>query len=466
MGMNENHQQLIQLGNRILNASRNELYLSMRFLDIPLSALGYEMNLSSMYVGTDGVKILFNPRYLIQRYSSDRILVNRLYLHMLLHCILRHPFHLGNREERLWHLACDIAVESIIDSLPSPAIHLTVSDRREDTYLSLRQELTVLSAEGIYRVIEKKSWTEQEFGKLQLEFWVDDHVFWEKKKEEEEEQEQQEQDKKQDQEEEQEQEEQDSSQRQQALEAHWQEISEKVETNLETFSREFGEEAGEMMQVLKVENREKYDYRSFLQKFTTLKEDMRMDEDSFDYVFYTYGLSLYGNMPLLEALEYKESKKVEELVIAIDTSESCDGAVVEGFLSETFAILKNSQSFFHTFNVRILQSDMKIQSDTKITTLEELEDFMAHFTLKGSGGTDFRPVFAYVNQLIEEKAFQSLKGLLYFTDGYGTFPKQRPAYDTAFIFLQEEYHEVSVPPWAMKVVLGPEDLILKQDDIR
>ena len=60
--MNETHEQLIKIGTGILGASRSELYLSMRFLDIALSALGYEMNLSTLHVGTDGVKILYNPR--------------------------------------------------------------------------------------------------------------------------------------------------------------------------------------------------------------------------------------------------------------------------------------------------------------------------------------------------------------------------------------------------------------------
>lgn len=59
--MNETHQQLIQIGSRILSASRNELYLSMRFLDVALSSLRYEMNLSSLYVGTDGEKYCSTP---------------------------------------------------------------------------------------------------------------------------------------------------------------------------------------------------------------------------------------------------------------------------------------------------------------------------------------------------------------------------------------------------------------------
>ncbi len=452
--MNENHERLIQIGNAILNASRNELYLSLRFLDIALSGLNYQMNLSSLYVGTDGEKVLFNPRYLVERYQSDPVLVNRLYLHMLLHCIFRHPFHTGEREEALWGLACDIAVESIVDSLPLKATHLVVSDRRNEMYDELKKDLKVLSAEGIYRVLSEKKFTEKEFGKLQLEFWVDDHVFWERKKEDEENNDNQSDDNSQNQD----QSEQESREKQKQLEEKWQQIGEKMETNLETFSKEMGENAGDLLQLLKIENREKYDYRRFLEKFVTLKEDIQVDDDSYDYIFYTYGLSLYGNLPLIESLEYKEVKKIEELVIAIDTSESCEGETVRRFLEETYAVLSSSESFFHKINIHLIQCDAKIQQDTVVTSKEELEQYMESFRLMGSGGTDFRPVFEYVDKLILEKAFHNLKGLIYFTDGYGTFPRRRPSYDTAFIFFHEEYLDLNVPPWAMKVVLGPEDL--------
>ena len=455
--MNETHRKLIQLGTDILNASRNELYLSMRFLDLALSGLRYEMNLSSLYVGTDGEKLLFNPRYLVQRYLNDRILVNRAYLHMVLHCLFRHPFHLNERDEQLWHLACDIAVESVIDALPAKTVRLVVSDKRNETYDMLRRELKVLSAEGIYRVLQAKKLSLQEFGKLQLEFWVDDHMFWAHQKEDRQDNPQENQNDSQSDNQNEQQEEQSEKQQ---LEEKWTDIGEKTETNLETFSKDMGAEAGELLQYLKVENRERYDYRQFLQKFVTLKEDMRVDEDAFDFIFYTYGLQMYGNLPLIEALEYKEVKKVEELVIAIDTSESCEGETVKRFLEETYAILSDSESFFHKMNVHIIQCDATVQSDKPITSKEELSQFMEEFELRGSGGTDFRPVFQYIDRLIAEKAFQNLKGLIYFTDGYGTFPKHRPPYDTAFVFCQEEYTEVGVPPWAMKLILGKEDFSL------
>ena len=79
-------------------------------------------------------------------------------------------------------------------------------------------------------------------------------------------------------------------------------------------------------------------------------------------------------------------------------------------------------------------------------------------TLKGFGGTDFRPVFGYVNWLIEKKEFTNLKGLIYFTDGCGVYPEKKPDYETAFVFIDEEFNNYDVPPWAIK-------LILKKDEI-
>ena len=62
-------------------------------------------------------------------------------------------------------------------------------------------------------------------------------------------------------------------------------------------------------------------------------------------------------------------------------------------------------------------------------------------------------------ELIEEKAFNNLKGLIYFTDGFGTFPAKKPVYETAFVFLDEGFNNYDVPPWAIKLVLQHEDII-------
>lgn len=79
-------------------------------------------------------------------------------------------------------------------------------------------------------------------------------------------------------------------------------------------------------------------------------------------------------------------------------------------------------------------------------------------TLKGFGGTDFTPVFEHVEKLINEKDITNIKGLIYFTDGYGKFPVNEPKYSTAFVFVDDNYSDFNVPSWAIRLVLGTEDI--------
>ena len=184
-----------------------------------------------------------------------------------------------------------------------------------------------------------------------------------------------------------------------------------------------------------------------------------INDDEFDNVFYTYGLELYGDMPLVEPLEYKEVNRIRDFVIAIDTSASTSGDLIQKFMQKTYNILKDSENFFSEVNLYLIKADMEVQEVTYIEDLSHLEEYIAKLKLRGKGGTDFRPVFEYVNTLLDEQRFRKLKGLLYFTDGFGAFPKRKPPYDTAFVFMRDETYEPEVPPWAIKLVLEEEDLV-------
>ena len=162
-------------------------------------------------------------------------------------------------------------------------------------------------------------------------------------------------------------------------------------------------------------------------------------------------------MPLIEPLETRETRKIEDFVIVVDTSMSCKGELIRKFLRETYSVLSESESFFRKLHVHILQCDDRVQEDIIISNQEEMKQYLREFTVKGFGGTDFRPAFRYVEHLTKTGRLKNLRGLLYFTDGYGTFPGKRPPYDTAFIFMKEDYRDVDVPPWAMKLILGEED---------
>jgi predicted metal-dependent peptidase len=242
------------------------------------------------------------------------------------------------------------------------------------------------------------------------------------------------------------------------LNATWQQIAERMQVDIETFGKQRGDMPGGLIQNLKEVNREKYDYTSFLKKFAVMGEAMKINDDEFDYIFYTYGLKLYDKMPLIEPLEYKEVKRIKEFVIAIDTSGSVVGEQVQAFVQKTYNILKSTESFFSKINLHIIQCDADIQEHIKITNQDEFDEYLKHMQIKGLGGTDFRPVFEKVDELIKNKEFRNLKGLIYFTDGYGIFPERKPDYDTAFVFVKDDYEIPDVPPWAIRLVLEQNDI--------
>ena len=422
---------------KILESSRNALYINMRYLDVALSSLAWEITTDIPRIGTDGLKIAYEPHYLADIYRENPMLVNRVYLHMVFHCIFRHLFRPCPEDRELWNLSCDMAVEALIDGMHHRSIRMGVHPFRRAVYDELRKTLKVLTAEGIYRELKKADYRPEQRARMVQEFCIDDHTYWPAPPEEEGPK--------------------PPSPLMAKLKKHWKDVSDRMQTEL-SIGREAGTEDGDLSDELAVENRERYDYRTFLKKFAVLKEEMQIDPDSFDYVFYSYGLRMYGNMPLIEPQEWKETHKIEEFVIVIDTSMSCSGDLVRKFLEETYHILAETKNFFRKVHIRILQCDDAVRADQLITTGEELKQYMDHLQLYGDGGTDFRPAFTYVQQLIDQGEFKNLKGLLYFTDGKGTFPRKRPPYDAAFILFREDYKEVSVPPWAIRLMLDEEDL--------
>lgn len=423
----------VDICNEILADCRNQLYLNLRFLDVALHSLLPEPSMSLGTAATDGLVFRYNPEFLIGQYKIGTVPVNRCYLHSILHCLFHHVFQRREEEELLyWNLACDIAVEYILDGLPLRCLRNPPKPYRRAVYEGLLKKIPVIHGEGVYCLLKKAEPDIRVTARLVQEFTVDSHELWQKE---------------------------DSGPKSPLEQQNrWQDIRDKMETELETFSKEAAEGSKGLREQLRVENRERYDYRDFLKKFCVLKEEMQVDLDSFDYIFYNYGMELYGNMPLIEHLETREVQKIEDFVIVIDTSMSCKAALVQKFLEETYSILSQSESFSRRFCIHIVQCDERVQSDVAIESQKQLAEYLEHFQVQGMGGTDFRPAFAYVDALLEKKRFRKLRGLIYFTDGYGIYPLKKPVYDTAFVFFREDYQDVDVPPWAIKLILGEEEL--------
>lgn len=446
-------ERLDRLAREVLTLSRDRLLVELRFMDAALSRLKLLAS-REFSLATDGRSLAYEPRYVLRRYRTDRAITVRDYLHVILHCVYRHMFIHIQIDQAAWDLACDIAVEYTITGLGIKTAAAGRETKQRAVYRELEKEIGRLTAEKLYRHFLDREMPPLEMADLRGLFYADDHRLW--------------------------------YMPEAALpgqpsvpgtgdggdedgisfggeprlgsESDWQSVSQRMQMDMEAFSGGRGLDPRAMLQNLREVNREKYDYAAFLRRFAVMGEVTKIDPDEFDYVFYTYGLELYGNMPLIEPLEYREVKRIREFVIAIDTSGSVAGETVQKFVQKTWNILKSTESFFTKINLHILQCDATIQEDAKITSQQEFDEYIKTMKIRGLGGTDFRPVFGYVDWLLEKKEFMNLKGLIYFTDGWGTFPARMPEYRTAFVFLDEEDNNYEVPPWAIRLILRREDI--------
>ena len=438
----EKFRQADALAQDILRLTRNTLLVNLRFLDLALSQ--FQLTSYPGTLATDGQHLFYDTYYVLSMYKQERGRNVRDYLHIVLHCVFRHLFTSANINRRCWDLACDIAVESAIADLHLDSAACNRAYAQEETLKELRSQVRPLTAEKLYRHFLDRRLSDDQIARLREPFLADDHRAWYLPVK--------------------------SGQGSRAtpksgterqrrdLEQAWREISERLQVDLETISRRHGTDAGNLVQELKAVNRETYDYADFLRRYASLGEVTQVNQDEFDYIYYTYGLSLYGNMPLVEPLEYKEVRRIKEFVIAIDTSGSVSGDLVQRFVTKTYNILRQQENFFTKINLHIIQCDAEVQEDRKITSQKDFDNYLDTMQLHGFGGTDFRPVFQYVDELVRAGEFTNLKGMIYFTDGRGIFPEKKPDYDAAFVFLDDGYDPPDVPVWAIKLVLQSEEI--------
>ena len=448
--MAEKQDKLNKLARDVLILSRNTLLVNLRFLDAALSQFQlFPIEESTLL--TDGKYILYNPKHVLESYKTAKEIPIRDYLHIVMHCVFKHMYIDPTLNRPYWDLACDIAVENVITELGLKAV-TTARERQQVQYIAaIKKELKHVTAEKIYSYLRQSIPDLKKVAEIRGLFYADNHEIWYMTATEIEARFGLPADSGQGNEEGEE-----SSRT--AMAQVWQTVAERKQVDLETFGKKRGLLPGAMTQNLASVNREKYDYTAFLKKFAVMGEAMKINDDEFDYIFYTYGLQLYEKMPLIEPLEYKEIKAIKEFVITIDTSGSTSGELVQKFVQKTYNILKSTESFFTKINLHIIQCDADIQEDKKITCQEEFDEYLKTMKIRGLGGTDFRPVFQYVDDLIGTHEFNNLKGLIYFTDGYGTFPEKPPAYRTAFVYLDDYSTNPDVPPWAIRLVLRNRDI--------
>ena len=419
------------MGVRVMEQLRSELYLDLRYLNAALGALALTPADELHNLATDGARLCYDPAWAVELYRSNRRYLLRAYLHSVLHCIFRHPWLRGKRDPDLWGLACDIVVEEVLDTIKIPSLTRPVGWLRQKTYRTLHSECSLVAAGPVYRWLTARE--PEELNALQREFFCDSHRLWPKDTD---------------------------SPQSQMQGRRWEQLGREAQLTMQQAGRQAGESAGAQAMQAQIEAaHSRRLYKDFLRRFAVWREEPHLDDDAFDLGYYTYGLRTYGNMPLIEPLETRESKKIRDFVIVIDTSESTAGELVKAFLRETFGLLKTGESFFRQCNIAVMQCDDAVRELTFLHDTDALDCYAAGMTLTGGGGTDFRPAFEKINALCADGTLRDLQGVLYFTDGKGVYPARRPNYDVAFLFLENGAPPPDVPPWAMKLMLSPEEFM-------
>lgn len=126
---------------------------------------------------------------------------------------------------------------------------------------------------------------------------------------------------------------------------------------------------------------------------------------------------------------YFQSRHGDEIkiVVAIDTSGSCLEALPKFFAELKSLVEQNSR-----YTVDVIQCDAAVASHETYTDYSNPLELDSNFEVAGGGGTSFCPVFEYV----DEKGIEP-DCLVYFTDGYGDAPDVQPRYPVLWILTSD-----------------------------
>jgi predicted metal-dependent peptidase len=361
---------------------------------------------------SDGKTFYYNSDYID---ALDNEQTQFALSHEALHCALSHFYRRGHRVKHRWELACDYAVNPLLinDGLkPTPdAQHL--------------REYEGMTAEEIYPCLEDNDNDEER----DLEDKTDSDDNEDNKSEENQDMSDGGSDKERQKNDASEgsgneQEEQDGSgQRgapkpsplsqgeQEDLSTQWQQrMAAAAQAAIQS-----GKLEGEMARMVDYLLQPKLPWRMLLARYMTMTA-----RDDYSY---SRPSSRRGDPAVYPSLRSHETN----VVVAIDTSGSISADEIQEFISEIDAIKSQVRA-----RITLLTCDSELNYGCP-WTFEAWDEFAMDIDIRGGGGTDFKPVFNWVQ---EQDSVPDL--LMYFTDAEGLFPKAEPLYPVLWLVKGKE----------------------------
>ena len=369
---------------------------------------------------TDGEKYIFNPDWAREAFFRAPVLLDRALLHALAHCLLGHVQQSASTTAMA--LACDVQAAVLSAELAPEATDAKGWPMRE----LMRRFGRAQSPEAVMQLMEIDVFAKDNLEAIRACVSIDSHALWRREPI--------------------------AQPRAGGVGDGWGELAARLRRGVGSGAG-YGTEAAGLRRRMRVGSADARALADYLKRYSVVRENPRDDPDSFQYAWYAYGMAHYGNVPLIEPLEYREERRIDALVIVIDTSGSCTRGLTRRFLELVRGLLAETGLFFRHFNLRIIQCDAEVQRDDLICDMRAFERYIENLEVIGGSGTDFRPALHRIDTLLAQGRLRGLKGVLCFSDGRGIYPAKAPDYEVTFVFLKHRFDAIDTPAWVRRLVI-------------
>lgn len=434
--MNDNCTELNRQACELLSWAKCKLAMALpEFLPaiylLPLKEAAEEGHLR-----TDGEYLLYHPATVVQDYLTSKDAIGEQIMHITAHGLLGHIPKRQGQQPQIFDAVADTKAAALVYDLP---VHLTPRwDEETCDHVTAMKDLTL---EAAYLAPASRE-EARELVRKARPLRMDDHSGWLPP----------------------------SGAEGKAMADRWEATARQVAENIANSgrSRKYGDLAGELSEEYRAEQESCVSYREFLRQFCGLRERQEIDPDSISRIWYHVGLHLTGSAPFVEPEELREDAPALDLAVALDTSGSCCGETMKGFLEELLAILRDAGG--PKVELTLIQCDAEVQDVRTLTREDSAESILDGVEVFGCGGTDFRPVFDYIEAQRQDADGKRFRGLLYLSDGCGEFPDEAPDYPVAFLFPKGEmFRHMSrcdIPDWVMQVHITDDNCLVMRNGER
>jgi predicted metal-dependent peptidase len=379
-----------------LTKAKAKLMLEHPYFGTLASALKIESDPDQLTFKSDGNIVRLNEEYIEKLNLSE---VEFILSNGAMHAVLGHMERRGGRDKWLWQEACDFAVNAMLvkNGLQAPE------------YVNYQPQFEGMYAEEIYSQLKEEmkyapDTNHESSGDAQDQEESPEHQSGNNEEQTKEQQPPQNEEGK-------------------VESAQEEEISQK---ELDQLSEELKEHFEQIFNKQKRQNALPKDLQFVVPEYFSHKVDWREVLAGF---IASYAKTSYSFMPPNMKYLYRGiylpslSSDLLRVIIAIDTSGSVDRELLGTFLGEVESIME----VYPNFEIDVITADTKVHSHKTYFPGEPLE-----YEVSGGGGTDFRPVFEYIDQYIDYPT-----ALLFFTDGKGVFPQDEPGFDVMWVMPDE-----------------------------